>query len=570
MSVLVKSPPSAGKTFGVYRIAAESDNRITHLIDRGNDEGYDMCKEFAKEVGLREGEYRILPSFFRDCPTPNGANGEWWTQKCEQLYNELGLTGSDIHVYGEKEPFQQQYLDGQSLPCGTNCPYKSAYDFNPDDYKVLIGHYSHSTLPKATSGRQVIFDEYPGSTFLLTPADWDPAPKNSDFDRGITAQRNAITEYLEYRSLGFGCIDDLKYSSDVPDELYQFLGESGDKEFAIQTGFYRHTPDLVYALLAQNDRGHSKLPDNRGVCAYDKKSEGIWTLTPPALINAKSVIGLDGTPTRRMWEVALGERFRLEEVLTKAESQEYLQHVLQNHFVELRTGAKPYHSIANINEQIDHANIEDIATAVDEDVYIITSTKAKAVYNSSDKVDIPELAVLPENIHFGGLKSSNELGDAQIAFVIGSPGVRDRQIRSWCILADNGYQKPDRSGQYSGGMNLSYGDFGDKVLHHYREHEVLQAALRPGRTTDPSYIYVLTDALPKWVPRADSVRRLNSTTDGEIDVRDALTYDWQTTKEIAESAGRSRGYVSRKLSELIDLGWIETQPQGRSRVYRWG
>jgi hypothetical protein len=62
--------------------------------------------------------------------------------------------------------FAEEVL-GRPLPCQEHgeCPLARKWDFDPDEFDALIGHYSHAHKPKVTRGRAVVFDEFPGDTY---------------------------------------------------------------------------------------------------------------------------------------------------------------------------------------------------------------------------------------------------------------------------------------------------------------------------------------------------------------------------------------------------------------------
>lgn len=153
---LVEALPTLGKSYGAVKAVAETGKSATVLTGRGNVEQYDQFKQWCDEFDLNA---YTLPAFTRDCPTANGEHSEDWYDR--------GATPQEIHAHA------QYYLD-QPLPCQAHdyqeCPYSSAWRFDPDNYDILLGHYTHAynQSERVTVGRGVPIDEFPGDAFERT------------------------------------------------------------------------------------------------------------------------------------------------------------------------------------------------------------------------------------------------------------------------------------------------------------------------------------------------------------------------------------------------------------------
>ena len=108
------------------------------------------------------------------------------------------------------------------------------------------------------------------------------------------------------------------------------------------------------------------------------------------------------------------------------------------------------------------------------------------------------------------------------------------------------------------GMNLDYGEFGNKVLRHMREHEVLQAVLRFGRNRNPTTVYVHTAALPEWVPveAEGEIQRWGKGTREVVEVLEADAPDEWKTADVAEQVSIGTRQVRNVLNELAEEGYI--------------
>jgi hypothetical protein len=202
---------------------------------------------------------------------------------------------------------------------------------NPDDpVDVLIGHYSHVHKRKVTAGRTVLIDEFPGSAFETTLSTF--------LDRTPQVPFDDYTVLLERRG------GDLPRGSAL-DFLLQGLDPHGHQVFDGTTG-RAYTPLAVYTLLASDDLVNGfevvEFPDSPRVGVFDRENNRINILTPPDPAYARSVLALDGTPTRELWQRSLGEHLNHRRVLTGCEREEYLTDVLDHQLGRTTDAVTPY------------------------------------------------------------------------------------------------------------------------------------------------------------------------------------------------------------------------------------
>lgn len=146
-AALVEAPCASGKTRSTFEAAQRIDTPITYLTSRH--ELYQDARDRCKAAGLN---HRTLLNPYHHCPTFRGDHGEVSQVEATDLYN-AGVGGRLIH-------------DLLDLPCLPDCPYLAGWDFNPDHYDVLIGHYQHAYVGAAIEDRIIVIDEYPGDAFV--------------------------------------------------------------------------------------------------------------------------------------------------------------------------------------------------------------------------------------------------------------------------------------------------------------------------------------------------------------------------------------------------------------------
>lgn len=550
--VLVEALPTMGKSYGAVKAAADTDQQVTVLTGRGHKEQYDQFREWCDEHGL---DYYTLPSFTRDCDTANGEHGEEWADTVREWYRR-GATPKEIHA-------QAEYVLDRPLPCqeheGQRCPYASKWDFDPEEYDVLIGHYSHAHKSKVTAGRTVVFDEFPDAyETLLGPelqgavSYWLQTTDGVPFD--------SYTDLLENRDDESRRADALLWFDEhgvEPDETHVFDDAKAHAD----------APLAVFTILAGDDLGNGFERadlDDVGLGVFDRATGAVFVLRPPALEYASGIVALDGTPTKRMWELALGERLNHRPVLQGEERAEYLQDALNLNLVRTTDAVKPYNSSEHVNTEQDAALLEAIAEKHGERPSVITTTTAEHEYDADGVLEHVD-----DTKHYGNVLGSNEFDDTRLGAVIGSNHYGDGYIKKWGAYAGEAVDRGDEKG-----ADLSYSGFGDDVLQHMREHDTLQAAMRFGRDGNGAVVYVHTDTLPEWVPLAGEGRVLTTWSDGMRDVVEALEdLTTATTADVVEhpAVDLSRQQVFEHLERLRERGVLQRQQDpedGRRVVWR--
>lgn len=550
--VLIEALPTMGKSYGSIKAAADTDEPITVLTGRGHKEQYAQLKEWCRDHGLT---YKVLPSFTRDCLTANGEHGAEWEDTVRAWYHR-GASPKAIHKYAED-------VLGRPLPCqehdGQRCPYAAKWDFDPDTagsadagedvpVDVLIGHYAHAHKQKVTSGRTVVFDEFPSGAYETVLSGELQGAVSYWLESVDAVPFDSYTDLVENRGDESRRADALLWFEEhgvEPDETHVFDDASAHAD----------APIAVFALLAGDDLGNgfetARFGD--GVRATFNRANGeVSVLQPPALEYASGVVALDGTPTKDMWELSLGERLNHREILHGEERAEYIQDALNLNLVRTTEYVKPYNSSDHVNTEQDAALLEAITEQHGERPAVITTSTAEHEYDAEGVLDYVD-----ETKHYGNVLGSNEFDDTRLGAVIGSNHYGDGFIKKWGAYAGESVARNDEKG-----TGLSYGGFGDAVLEHMREHDTLQAAMRFGRDGNGAVVYVHTDTLPEWVPIAGEGRVLKTWSDGMKDVLAALEDLGRATTEAVRdhhAVSLSRQQVFAHLEDLRDRGVLERE-----------
>ncbi|MFC6616345.1 MarR family transcriptional regulator, partial [Halopenitus salinus] len=548
--VLIEALPTMGKSYGSIKAAAETDEPVTILTGRGRKEQYDQLREWCEEHGLT---YKTLPSFTRDCETANGEHGEDWAEKVRGWYNR-GATPKAIHAFAEE-------VLGRALPCqaqeGHRCTYAAKWDFDPETdgsgdpeedipIDVLIGHYTHAYKPKVTTGRTVVFDEHPNGAFetVLGPELQGAVSYWLETTGGIPF--DSYTDLLENR-------DDESRRSDALLWFEENGIEPDETRVFDDRNAHATAPLAVFTLLASDDleNGFERADlGEHGLGIFNRANGSVSILQPPALDYTTGTVALDGTPTKRMWELSLGERLTHRQVLQDGERTEYLRDALNLNIVPTTEYVKPYNSPDHVNTEEDGALLEAIAKVHGEKPGVITTTTAEHEYDAEGLLEYVD-----ETKHYGNVLGSNEFKEKRLGAVVGSNHYGDGYIKKWGAYAGETVERGEGKG-----ADLSYTGIGEKILTHMREHDTLQAVMRFGRDGNGAVVYTHTNTLPEWVPIASEGRVLKTWSDGMRDVLTALEdMGTATTEAIVDhpAVDLSRQQAFSHLEELRDRDVLE-------------
>lgn len=559
---LIDALPAQGKSYGIVKWAAESGQPLTVLASRHD--LYDQSRNWATDLGLST---YTLPAFHRDCGSATGEHGKRWKQRVWDLY-DAGATGGEIHALAERK-------FGEPLPCQRHgqCDYLSKGKFNPEDYDVILGHYTHAYRSDVVEGRVVAIDEAPTDAFLHEFTHEEVvSPVNYFLNRNGEIPFDGYKDLLENRSDPYRKGDAITWFQ----EHNNGVNRDGSAVMNDWTGHaHALAPLMVYALVVGEDLGnrweHASLPENR-VAARDSESDSsfgeseLTLLLPPMLDEAHNVIGLDGTPWTTQWELCLGTSLSHYPVLSDEERAGYLQNALKLSIYQMSSDAKPYSSGTWVKPEQDSALIRQVGEWERRRPDLITSKGAMEKYELEG---ILEFVGAYE--HYGNLKGSNLFKRSRLGIVVGSCHYGDKYIQKWSALAGRGVT---RIGD-GRGMELDYGPFGNKILQSMREHEVLQAVMRFGRDGNGATVYVSTAALPDWIAlrgRGEVFRW----SDGMRQVLDALhgMKEWKTSdllittddgKQVLDTDSSDRiseRQVRRNLQRLYELGFLNREKSG--------
>lgn len=527
---LIDALPSTGKSHGTVKVASTTPHDFTILVGRGREEMYDQYAQWADEYNLSS--YR-LPAL-TDCPV--GGNEDHDQHDMFMAHYNLGAGVAEIHEhYGDK------------LACQEGCPYMTRWDFDPDNYDILIGHYVHAYLPPITTGRVVVLDEFPGDAYeTMMPGSKHAESLASVVDGPITASD------LKERRSDLWTKPDLRSRFMEPDGSCTVESDPSlafdetDTDAPLVLATYLFAEDLGNGFEAASFDGKHTI--------FNRENESWHALIPPDLDYAHTVIGLDGTPTPAMWDLTTEAGFDHRQILDNSERRQYLTETLGHEYIQTTQYVKPHGKHGKyVNQNEDIALFNWIAEQHDPDPALITTQRAEKIYKRQDGFDF-------EVLHYGNLLGSNKFANRRVGVVSGSQHFGDGFIKKWGAFAGEPIKREGGKG-----ADLSYTGIGDEILTHMREHQTLQAVLRFSRHGDGARVYVHTNTLPEWVEIQGqvSVRVLS---DGHEEVITAVQDQDEEFAQRDLEIDISDRQTRRLLEDLVDQGYLERETR-RGRYY---
>jgi hypothetical protein len=532
---LIESPPNSGKTTNAIRLSLESDTPVTYLSRRID--LYEQAEDIAEEVARkneREVRYKRIPAPHRNCPTFRGENSGS-VSAVKRLYKK-GYSGREIHLRFPNE-----------TPCGKSCDYFQSLDDidkNVDEIDLLIGNHSHANRKQYVDNRIVILDEFNSNPFLrefpddgsnvidtpgeIIPKFLDAAKANDD---SFPSNRiRDITDLITTRPEspdGTALIDWFKETGADrrAGQALDFLNPELGKYDSVHT----YAPLLAFSLLCMEriGPGIDLAPPPSGEldelwrevglgdsvkCLRNRNTGEMYLLEAPDLSSAEQVLGLDGLPKKKLWNLLFASEsgFCHRRVIDRRDYAEYLHSALNIELKQIGGGLHPYAG-GNIS-RLDRERFEAVNAMEGQEFALISTKKAleryrkwglldKFVRKSDSQLNLEEqenrVSSGHQALHYSIIKSSNEFKKEELGVVAGMPFPSNDLVKIWAGFCGKGVKLEEEDG------NKSFGDFGNQIYEHFAHDQVVQAALRFGRDEsvygeEGATVYLSTLALPDW------------------------------------------------------------------------
>lgn len=554
-STLIDAPPGCGKTTCIFQVINETDAHFTYLTKR--EDLYKQAEELSEDFGVTA---TIIPSPHRVCPSFN-QDSSHYEPEADSLYKR-GIRAGPLH-------------DLLNLACAPDCPYLQFWEgFDADDQDVLVGHYKHAYISSVIEDRFVILDEFPGTAFeqefeeaprmigrFLNNTDGMPFDDWDDLIVHDYSQWKVACEWfaengveVDTRTL-VETDETTRYHSITPFLVWAVLeAQKGDNGFGVP--WFNHEPsDTISAAFGDLD-------NNRRV-AIDHERREIQLLTQPYLRDAKKVIGLDGTPFPKQWELATGEDYDQLVLFDQSDDlNTYIHDILGITIKRCSDHLKPYHS-GHITPNRDEAILFGVEIAEGQKPALIAPKKALDKYRDTGILDRAK-----RSMNYAQVLSSNTFKGESVGVIHGSPHPGDATLKKWAAYFGHHIEGEGR------GMNKTYGDFGDEIYQHFVHNQVLQAILRFGRGESEATVYVNTAAIPDWLDIDATVTVEYFNTENKRIIADYLRdveAEGATKSNLTDVTGISKTTIEDVLYEFRDHDLIEEEQSDwpYTKIFRW-
>lgn len=542
---LVEAPPGIGKTRSVSMLAERLFKPLTIFTKLKRNQKQHV--ERTEEIGVPG---TLAPSY-DNCPClgegPEFENDPA-AEKARKALVELGWTVNHIH-------------DAFDLPCerGSNiCEYQNKKErvegVRREPNGVIVGNpvqannSGNIALPKDI-GRVGVLDEPAFDSFVeefssddeLSPAEIAQAYINTldEFPINDINKADRVDDTTKQRAL---------------ERLEDEGLDQGDHRKSVGK-FHAKAPLVAYALIAAEPVENGKfsvveLPANRRAVIEDGwgSATTLTLVDIPDISGFDAIIALDATPCLPEWQAVLGDDITHYRLLSDEERNRYLWVDEGYEFVQLHNHVWPASGGTNINYEKAEAYLRAIYRKHGERPDLVTSKKAKRELESRGMDNLWN-----RDIHFGDLRSRNDLSDSDILVVLGSPSRSDDDIRRRALLLGGDPEMDDEV------VRAEERDFNDEIANGLVESHrdtVFQAAMRAGRDHDvEATVYIATGMVPEWL----ETRKVGEWVQADTSRFDAcpgsnLRTDTQRAiiKAVRGADGITMGEWQERANEIID------------------
>lgn len=307
--------------------------------------------------------------------------------------------------------------------------------------------------------------------------------------------------------------------------------------------------------MLENNVEHTQLSDSMEA-AYDPDSGELALRQTPDFNEAAALVGLDGTPTKTLWQGRLGvNELDHVQVLCDECRQTYLEDILGYRLVQTTPYIKPYSgaSAKRISFQKDRGLLHEIERRTDGQIGLITTKRVKNQLLEYD--DGNQVSISTDSLnHYRNIKGSNEFAgdDVKVGVIIGSPHPGPNELRLLAGLNGDAFEteviEESRDGHHYSRREPI--EEAEPYLRHVREHSVAQAVLRFGRQ-DGATVFIHTAALPQWMQSLCDEASIRLRSEGEQSVIQVLSeLEEATTTEIADRTDFTTDTARKHLKNL--------------------
>lgn len=314
---------------------------------------------------------------------------------------------------------------------------------------------------------------------------------------------------------------------------------------------------------------------DRSTVLWSREHNGALVNHPPTFTSGGldcSVIGLDATGRKELWELALGRRVTPESVHSSTEDKRrFLRDVMNLQVVQTSRRLRTYEGAPSGSFDGDVGLVRKVSQEYTQQFLregrLDRATKPGVITTKTVREQIEDR--LEDDVsaidHYGNILGSNELAQCNVGVVLGTQHFGDEEVEMWAAL---GGEEVARSGR---GNDLSYGsEIGDQFLKHMTEDQTLQAIMRFGRDEAGAVVFAHTSALREDLPVVGSgavVRSYSQTGRAVAQTLQSLRDQEFTRSDVEDqmNADVSSRQVRRILKEFVKAGYLDREDRAGPR-----
>lgn len=570
-NTLIDAPTSLGKTHTVATTPWSDYPNLTGNQPMVHFHGTtDTRREAAQKSDEAGIKYAEVQSGLEICPVARGefdgkvrsVDGK---EPSEWLKHCVNARGFEFHA-------AHRLLENKlgSLPCqgcDGGCPSKNRWngllrdDSGDPVYDIIHTTHEFAHVPRLVEDVNVIFDEQPSFNSEV----WGTLQES--------LLQNAVNAHLKEkeRSMSWSnLIEAVCTQNNARLRAYRefFSDETSGWNNDKQQSRHNHTRAVAEALTnakptLTNKRYFGESGETRVV--LDEQGTLRQVHQPPALSEARCVIGLDAFPSKLLWQLNTVEDLCLQQVLTAEDRKRWRIEQRGLYVIQVGEHVRSYTRGWRGDVAIEKAETIIAELTREYGSMLRTSISSKAIERDVQRMlSDADINAPIQTMHFGDLKSRNNFDGEKVGLVIGcnDPG-DDRILDQLALCGLSALPELDENGERDYGREFvgPDADAAAEFLASVRENNLAQAVGRYARNPvdeeSGATVYVWSSALPDTLTDDTVPGVISRVTDLKDEIQQYVRREKVVTKkQVAETVDTAGSHAYEVLQELLDQGIV--------------
>ncbi|QSX00469.2 hypothetical protein [Haloterrigena alkaliphila] len=398
-------------------------------------------------------------------------------------------------VYGERQAAERLGAD----PIEVYGVLNDVEDCITDRLTSALESATEASFTEGQAGNDL--SGYEAIDIDLAPDELDAElPIAGDLEKLVQAATEAVRECRDASDLVKAAATALEGGSEGCRELAVFSedGYAHPRAWLLLAGAIGDGSDITtmeYSLDREAGTNLKRVTHAGATVIVDRNHHGAIVHNPPEFVARGGekcpLIGLDATARPKLWRLAIGRDAERRDVHdTAGDRRRFLEQTMNTRVVQTSRNINTYGGDLDGNNFGGPLAVLDAACEkYDEEPAVITTKKAREYLGD----DLENRANVVD--HYLNVTGSDALGERNVGAILGVQHFGDQVVEKWAALAG---EEVERTGH---GNSL---DYGGEIANDYRDHmlkdQTMQAALRFGRSDEPTVVFTHTSALRDDLP----------------------------------------------------------------------